>query len=99
MLCTLIVREGKENKKIRDVDYLEFLRKAKTVEVKIIDQKVEQKEISHGLVEKKNVQYDKYRSVGTGVHVPLEEIIQEVTVTVETPEGEKIEMDVNGLNI
>jgi len=92
----LLTKDGKEGSE-KTVDYLEFLRHADFVNAKVIDRKRKTIVKREGMVEVKKV--EDYRTVGTGVRVPLEEISYDETLTVELPDGKKLKIKSDFVNL
>jgi len=94
---TVYALDGKKENKI-ELEYLQFIRNVEKVKAKIIDDKVKFKTIIQGFTTKKYVKDGAYRTINTGIKVPVKVQIPESLLTVEMPDGSKLEINSNYVN-
>lgn len=97
MEIDLTLKDGEKEEK-KTVDYLDFIRNADKVKVTILETKLIDRGIKeYGEVEVREVK--EYKTVGTGLVVPLRSVNPIYESMVETPEGDKITVNNRFLNI
>ena len=65
---------------------------------KIVEVHSDNDVISQGYTEKADVNYDNYRTLASGVTVPVEVVVPKVEFTLERPNGEKVRLAASALN-
>jgi len=105
LVCDVVVGDGEnEPETIKDVRYLKFLEEAEVIDVEIVEN--EKKEISE-FVDPRNpmIAVKKYEEKGDSIGMKEVGTIQNVvtspktTLTVKLPDGKKIKLSNNALNI
>jgi len=93
MMITVQFQDGTKKK----IEYVkDYVQNNDIVEVKVLKTDVKDDEKRLGLVEVKRV--DEYRTIGTGVKVPMRVITPIATSLIELPNGEKITINNEFLN-
>lgn len=80
-----------------EVGYLEFLREAERIEVEILKISTTNEVTYHGYTTVKEV--DNYRTVDTGIKVPMKVTTKNAEAVVRLPTGHEIVVDVRYLNV
>jgi len=89
--------DGKKENEL-ELEYLEFIRNIDKVKAKIVDEKVTIQTIIQGTTTKKFVKDGTYRTIDTGIRVPVKVQIPESMLTVEMPNGDRIEINSKYVN-
>lgn len=71
----------------KKVDSLDFRQKGEQLEVKVLKVEMNEREENKGKTTIKNVDFAKFRTVDTGIEVPMTVITPEPVYTVEMPDG------------
>lgn len=91
----LLDKEGKKVK--REVKYLDgFIRGAEKVKCKILDEKIKKMVTTQGMTTRKKV--DGWRTIDSGMQVPVKVITPEASFKVELPDGEELEISGDYVN-
>lgn len=89
LMAEVNIKDG-EDIKVKKVDWLNFRQSGEQLEVKIVKVEMNEKVSTKGTTTIKNVDYDSYKTVDTGVEIDMEVVTPEPTYNVEMPDG-KIE--------
>lgn len=85
-----------EDKKVKKVKYLDFLRGAEILRVKIIKRKVTEITETHG--ETKIAKYDGHNMIENGMFIPMEVKIKKTVFVVALPDGREMDVNENVIN-
>lgn len=97
LMTEVKVKDG-EKIKVKKVDWLKFRQTGKQLEVKILSVNMNETEVKRGSTTLKNVDYANFKTVDTGIEVPMTVVIPDPIYTVEMPDGEKVELSHEALN-
>jgi len=93
----IMVQDGKDVK-IKKVDFLDFMKSGEEVRAKILNIEKTDKREYQGTTTLKDVKYDAFRTVDTGVEVPLEVNTPDYIYEMELPDGTKVKLSHEALN-
>jgi hypothetical protein len=89
-----------EGEAVKDkwLPWVEFVSSGQYLDAVIIDEKKKEIVKEKGFTRMKNVDYDNYRTIDTGIDVPMEEVSYEYIYKMELPDGRILEIDSSALN-